>query len=61
MKDEHKDTKQAALVKLVTAQPKKLETKASLSRPNPYTTDFTDMSDMTRRQLQSGRNGGSKP
>ena len=30
----------------------KFETKSSLSRPNPYTTDWTDMSDLTWRELQ---------
>jgi len=45
--------KKSEEVKLVTTQARKLETKGSMSRPNPYTTDWTDMSDLTRRQLQN--------
>ena len=37
--------------KLVTAPARSLESKESLAVPNPYTTDWTDMSDMTRKLL----------
>jgi len=45
--------KKSEEVKLVTTQPRKLETKGSMARPNPYTTDWTDMSDLTRRELKN--------
>ena len=37
--------------KLVTAPTRTLESKESLASPNPYTTDWTDMSELTRKQL----------
>ena len=37
--------------KLVTAPVRTLESKESLASPNPYTTDWTDMSELTRKQL----------
>lgn len=37
--------------KLVTAPARTLESKESLASPNPYTTDWTDMSELTRKQL----------
>lgn len=55
-----KQDKKAVEVRLVTAQARKLETKSSLSRPNPYTTDWTDMSDLTRRALELHQSKGSK-
>lgn len=39
--------------KLVTAPARTLDSKESLAKPNPYTTDWTDMSEMTRRLLAS--------
>ena len=44
-------------VKLVTAPARTLESKGSMSRPNPYTTDWTDMSDLTRREVQNKQTG----
>lgn len=46
------EKKELVPVKLVTSQARKLETKTSLTHRNPYTTDWTDMSDITRRELQ---------
>lgn len=39
-------------IRLVTTEARTLNTKSSLERPNPYTTDWTDMSDLTRREVQ---------
>jgi len=50
---DEQEKKKSEEVKLVTAPARKLETKDSMSRPNPYTTDWTDMSDLTRRELQN--------
>lgn len=38
---------------VVTTEVRKLDTKESLSEPNPYTLDWNDMAEITKRHLLS--------